>query len=150
MTFHLTRRDPDFLFRLALPFAVAVPSGTPARLVDTAPIPATGPYRIERYAKDETLVLSRNPAFSEWSPAAQPDGFPDRIVWRLGVDERNEVSDILGGRADLAFRELRPTSCASLRRATQGRSRLAPRNGAYFMTLNTTTAPFDDVRVRRA
>jgi peptide/nickel transport system substrate-binding protein len=62
VTFHLTRRDPDFLFRLALPFAVAVPSGTPARVTDKAPIPATGPYKIERYAKDRELVLGRNPA----------------------------------------------------------------------------------------
>jgi peptide/nickel transport system substrate-binding protein len=71
-------------------------------------------------------------------------------VWRLGVAEEDEVSQILAGRADLAFRELPPELLRKLAASHAGQVRIAPRNGAYFMTLNTTTAPFDDVRVRRA
>ncbi len=44
VTFHLSKPDPDFLFKLALPEYDAVPASTPlhARL----PLPATGPYKI--------------------------------------------------------------------------------------------------------
>src|SRR6185503_16135845 len=45
-----------------------------------------GPYRIGRYRPGRELRLTRNPLFREWSKAAQPDGYPDEIVWKLGVD----------------------------------------------------------------
>ena len=93
---------------------------------------------------------SRNARFREWSKAAQPDGFPDRIVWRLGVDEADQVSGILKGRSDLSFRELPPELLGRLASSHAGQVRFAPRDGTYFMSLNTRPPPFDDVRVRRA
>jgi peptide/nickel transport system substrate-binding protein len=42
-TFHLTAPDPDFLDKLAIPFADAVPAGTPDRQLTSVQIPATGP-----------------------------------------------------------------------------------------------------------
>jgi peptide/nickel transport system substrate-binding protein len=43
ITFHLTRPDREFLYKLALPFADAVPADTPLRVMDTTPfMPATG------------------------------------------------------------------------------------------------------------
>ena len=150
VTFQLVEPDPDFLHRLALPFAFAVPAGTPPRDAGTSPIPATGPYRIERYRRDEEVVLVRNPQFAEWSRAAQPDGFPDRIVWRLGVEDAVEVKEVLAGRADLMFRELPPSLLGPLAASHAGQVHLAPRNGTYFMSLNVETPPFDDARVRRA
>ena len=150
VTFHLVLRDPDFLYRLALPFASAVPSRTRDQAADATPIPATGQYTIARYTKEKELVLERNARFREWSKAAQPDGFPDRIVWRLGVDEADQVSSILKGRSDLSFRELTPELLDMLASSHAGQVRFAPKDGTYFMSLNTTTPPFDDVRVRRA
>ena len=129
VTFHLVVRDPDFLYRLALPFASAVPSRTRDQAADTTPIPATGPYTIARYTKDKELVLDRNARFREWSKAAQPDGFPDRIVWRLGVDEADQVSGILKGRSDLSFRELTPELLGRLASSHAGQVRFAPRDG---------------------
>src|SRR6266545_1808078 len=78
VTFRLTKPDPDFLYKLALPFASAVPSAT-GDAESRAPLPATGPYMIESYDPKEGLALVRNPHFREWSPVAQPDGYPDRI-----------------------------------------------------------------------
>ena len=45
-------------------------------------------------------MMVRNPAFEEWSPAAQPAGYPERIVWRLGVEDDDAVSAVEKGRAD--------------------------------------------------
>ena len=45
---HLPPRepDPDFLQKLAIPFAYVVPKGTPNKDTGTKPLPATGPYMI--------------------------------------------------------------------------------------------------------
>ena len=52
------------------------------------------------------MVLVRNPEFEQWS-AARPDGFPDRIVFRLEPDSdrqlNKQVDDVLEGRADLMY-----------------------------------------------
>jgi peptide/nickel transport system substrate-binding protein len=101
VTFHLRRPDPDFLGKLALPYAFAVPAGTPAdHDVGRDPVPATGPYQIDRYLPGQELVLRRNPRFREWSQAAQPDGYPDRIVWRFGLSPDAAVTAIERGLAD--------------------------------------------------
>ena len=71
-----------------------------AALASSDPVPATGPYVIERHAPGDELVLVRNPNFREWSPEAQPDGYPDRIVYSFGHTDRSVVSAIEEGRAD--------------------------------------------------
>src|SRR5262249_13861178 len=70
VTFHLSKPDPDFLLKLALPPYDAVPASTPlhARL----PLPATGPYRIAGWRRKGVIVLVRNPRFRVWSTDAQP------------------------------------------------------------------------------
>ena len=47
VTFHLTAPDPDFLYKLTLPAASAVPAATPLHLHAFAP--ATGPYEIASF-----------------------------------------------------------------------------------------------------
>ncbi|MGH7210492.1 MAG: ABC transporter substrate-binding protein, partial [Acetobacteraceae bacterium] len=44
ITFHLTRPDPEFFDKLALPFASVLPADTPARDLGTQPAVGTGPY----------------------------------------------------------------------------------------------------------
>jgi peptide/nickel transport system substrate-binding protein len=150
VTYRLAKPDPEFLFRLALPFAFAVPSGTPDRMGETTPLPATGPYAIERYVKSKELLLRRNPNFKEWSGAAQPAGFPDRIAWRFGEGELRDVADVLKGRADLMFFPPSHDRLAELEASHAGQLHITPRPGNYYMALGTATPPFDDVRVRRA
>src|SRR5262249_639927 len=80
VTFHLTTPDPNFLDELALPFPSAAPPALPLH-TGTPPLPATGPYRISRYAPREGLIMVRNPHFRPWSKDAQPPGFVNRIEW---------------------------------------------------------------------
>ena len=150
VTYHLSKADPEFLLRLALPFAFAVPAGTPDSPADTTPLPATGPYAVETYRQSEELVLHRNPRFKEWSRAAQPAGFPDRIAWRFGGDEQRHVTDVLDGRADLMFFPPPHDRLAELEASHAGQLHITPRPGNYYMALGTATPPFDDLRVRRA
>src|SRR3954470_24889833 len=100
VTFHLKEPDPDFLQKLAIPFAYVVPKGTPNKDIGTKPLPATGPYVIKEYVPDQQMLFVRNPQFKEWSHEAQPDGYPDKIVMKLGLSVSDAVTQIENGQAD--------------------------------------------------
>jgi peptide/nickel transport system substrate-binding protein len=148
VAFHLTGPDPEFLYRLALPFAYAVPVGTLLKAPSSRPLPATGPYAIESYRPNHLLKLVRNRQFHEWSKAAQPDGYPDEIVLKIVGDEAAMVA-VERGSADVS--SLPPTAHGTelkRRYASQVHTNPQPTTIGFF--LNTRVPPFDDVNVRRA
>ncbi len=152
VTFHLTAPDPDFLYKLALPAAVAVAAGTP--LTTRARLPATGPYMIKN-ASQKLLRLVRNPRFHEWSRAGQPSGYPAEIVWRLSPSLEASVRAVEQGASDLTA--LGTAATPSLRRIlfelrTQYASQLhnEPTPSIGFFPLNTRVPPFNDINARRA
>jgi peptide/nickel transport system substrate-binding protein len=153
VTFHLTAPDPDFLYKLALPVADAVPASTPLKA--RPPLPATGPYEITQYdAKRGVIRLVRNPRFQLWSAAAQPDGYPDQIVERYGYTGESAVRAVQRGTADITAEGLSltwpPALALSLRTRYSSRLYKAPAPSTVGVWLNTRQPPFDDVRVRRA
>ncbi len=150
VTFHLQRPDPDFLAKLALPAAYAVPTTTPARDVRTHPVPATGPYMIAMYRPGRVVGLVRNPHFRTWSSAAQPAGYPDAIVWTLGTSPAPQVGAVERGRADVASEGVPPNRFTEVETQYASQVRLNPAPRTTFLFLNTRLRPFDDVRVRRA
>jgi YVTN family beta-propeller protein len=147
--FHLTAPDPEFLYKLAFPWADAVPPGTPDRTISAAQLPATGPYLTQSLVQGHTWVLVRNPRFREWSQLAQPGGYPDRIVVRLDVAPGQAVTDVEQGRADVM---LTPPPDAISQLATHYTSQLhiGPLPGTMFLTLNTRIAPFNSLAARKA
>ena len=152
VTFHLSKPDPDFLFKLALPEYDAVPASTPlhARL----PLPATGPYKIAGYQSKGVVELVRNPRFRVWSAAAQPDGYPDRIVERFRYTGPSAVRAVERGTADItadSFDQTWPPAlAASLQTRYSSQLYPAPQLTILGLWLNTRLAPFNDVRVRQA
>ena len=151
VTFHLTSPDPDFLFKLALPFAAAVPSGSPEPDVGGRALPATGPYMIEQYRPDRTLALVRNPRFREWSADAQPAGYPDRLVWKFGVAQKTATTMVEHGRADIMIDAPPEQRLPEIARRFPSQAHPFVRAAtSYYLFLNTRLPPFDDVRVRRA
>ena len=154
ITFHLRSADPDFLGKLSI-FVFATPPGVSdgeAR----KPIPGTGPYKIvHRTAanRKRRLTMVRNPYFRQWSFAAKPDGYPDRILWRRQKSLDAEVADLLAGRADISdpFTVSFPTPVmARLSRQHPAAVHADPSTGSAHEWLNTRIRPFDDVRARRA
>jgi YVTN family beta-propeller protein len=152
IVFHLRRPDDEFLRGVS--FLWPVPAGTPAHDIGTRPIPSTGPYTIERYRPGRVLTLVRNPFFRVWSKTARPDGYPDEIVLRLGGLNESYVAAVERGSVDVAF-GLNETP-ADAERFESFRNRYPSRvhreqvRATVLVFLNTTHAPFDDVRVRRA
>jgi peptide/nickel transport system substrate-binding protein len=150
VTFHLTRPDPEFLYKLALNSAFIVPAGTPPLAADVRPLPATGPYAVARYDQDRDLVFVRNPRFREWSQAAQPDGYPDRIEVRFDVPPTRHIDEIIRGRADTVLAGVDPAHGRELLIQHAAQTHVEPGPVTDYLSLNTRTPPFDDVRVRRA
>jgi peptide/nickel transport system substrate-binding protein len=114
---------------------------------------------IQSFVPKKRLVLVRNPRFREWSRAAQPDGYPDRIEWTLSgqgdspIDSDTAVDAVLAGRADVygLFPDQPPgdrVEALTTRHASQAHR--YPYLGQFAMYLNTRVPPFDDPRVRRA
>jgi peptide/nickel transport system substrate-binding protein len=149
VTFHLSHPDSSFLYKLALPFAVAVPADAPRRQA-TRPIPGTGPYRIESYRPNREVLLRRNPSFEEWSPAAQPDGFPDAIHWTFGPTADRAYDAVESGAADYATQAPPPDRIQEVVTRFAGQAHSYPKAATHFWAMNTTTPPFEDIRVRRA
>jgi ABC-type transport system substrate-binding protein len=145
----LTQPDPDLLFKLTLPMARPVPPGTPRTHLAARPIPSTGPYRVGQFIPGRRLLLVRNERFREWSRAAQPDGYPDRIDIRMDNNPGHRVQAVLRGRADLAL-EIASTNLAPLRTRYASQLRLHAQPNTSFLSFNVRRAPFDNVLARRA
>jgi YVTN family beta-propeller protein len=154
VTFRLTAPDADFLAKLALPFAVAVPAGTPSKTVGARPLPASGPYRIAALdLRAKRLTLERNRLFRAWSPDARPQAYPDTISvsWRLDLTasvkavERGAADVVTGGGPPVPKEEL---DRLAVRYPT--RVHLNTQLSTFYFFLNTRVPPFDDLQVRRA
>jgi YVTN family beta-propeller protein len=157
VTFRLTAPDADFLAKLALAPAFAIPAGTPARDVGERPVPATGPYRIAVYRKkSKTLRLVRNRDFREWSADAQPQGYPDSISfsWRIAFEDASaRVRGVERGTADVAPGGGPPLSERELDElAVRYPSQLhvGTELSTIYFFLNTRVTPFDEIRARQA
>jgi len=149
VTFHLTAPDPDFLYKLAFSWAYAVPTGTPGHLISAAQLPATGPYMTKSLSQGHEWVLVRNPRFRQWSRQAQPGGYPDRIIVRLGIWPGQSVAEWEHGEADVL---LSPPPASTGQLATRYTSQLhsGPEAEIMALVLNTRVPPFNKLAVRRA
>ena len=149
VTFHLTAPDPEFLYKLAFSWADAVPAGTPDHVISAAQLPATGPYMTQSVVPSRSWVLVRNPRFREWSQDAQPGGFPDKIILKLGLAPAQAIADVENGDADVL---LSPPAQSTSQLATHYASQLhiGPLAATIALTLNTHTAPFSKLAARQA
>jgi YVTN family beta-propeller protein len=147
VTFHLVAPDPEFPAKLALPFAAAVPVGTPKRDMI---VPATGPYLIANYAPKRQLELQRNPRFHEWSKTAQPDGYPDEILWKFIVSDDRKVTAVERGEADWLADIVPSDRLREIQTQYASQLHTSPQYATQYLFLNTRVPPFDDIRVRQA
>ncbi len=155
VTFHLTKPTSEFLYQLALPNASAVPQDTPVDLPPGATLPATGPYVVRSYTprrpgKHGRLELVRNPRFRIWSPAAQPAGYPDRIVLETGYTEKQALARVTGGLDDLLWDGAPKEDAEALRTRYGSQLHTSPGQVTRYVFLNTSKPPFNNHDARRA
>ena len=146
----LTRPDPEFLAKLALPHASVLPANAPPRDVGAAPLPGTGAYAIARYDPGAAMRLVRNPHFQQWSEAAQPDGYADEVRYDFGLSDEAQVTAVLNGDADWMFDAPPADRLGELGARHAGQVHLDPAHALWFLPMNTRIPPFHDISVRRA
>jgi peptide/nickel transport system substrate-binding protein len=150
ITFHLVQPNPNFLQTLALPFAYVVPTGTPEQDIGTHPLPATGPYEIKTYQPNQQMVFVRNPDFKQWSAQAQPDGYPNRIVTKIGLPLEDATNEVEQGEADWMYDIPPADRLNELATKYPAQVHITSTTQVYYMALNVRVAPFNNLKVRQA
>jgi peptide/nickel transport system substrate-binding protein len=144
VTIHLTAPDAEFYDKIAFIHAVVLPADAPAKDAGVTPIPGTGPYMIASYDPNHALRLH------EWSRAAQPDGYPDEILYSFGPDATSQVTMIENDQDDWMFDQPPPDRQIEMEQKFPKQLHLSPETGMYYASMNVNLPPFNDVRVRRA
>src|SRR5690242_19609197 len=153
LTIHLTAPDPEFLDKLALPFAYVVPASTSKKLTGNNVPPGTGPYMWQSYNPNSQAVLVRNPYIKQWSAAAQPTGYPDKIIEKYGQTISDEVTAVENNQADEVFDgDVIPSDRLNELNGAKYSSRVHvnPLTADWYFALNTRTPPFNNLKARQA
>jgi peptide/nickel transport system substrate-binding protein len=147
--FALTEADPEFLDKLAVPFAFILPASTPPHNVSIPP-PGTGPYMWKTYSPTKEMLLVRNPHFKQWSADAQPNGNPDEIVQKFGLTPEAQVTAVENNNADWMFDQPPADRLGELSNKYANRVHVNPLTAVWYMALNVNVPPFNNLKVRQA
>jgi peptide/nickel transport system substrate-binding protein len=151
ITFHLTHGDPEFLDKLAVPFAFILPASTPAKNLNIPPA-GTGPYMWTEYSPNKELKLVRNPHFKVWSNDAQPAGNPDVILQKFGLSVESEVTAVENNQADwIASSDQIPADRLNeLSTKFAKQVYVSPLTAVWYFAFNTRVPPFNNLKARQA
>lgn len=157
----LTRPVADLPARLTSGYFCAVPRDTPRDAEAVDPVPSAGPYYVDSYAPERSLVLRRNANYG----GERPQGL-EEIRFEYGVSAERGVEEVEAGRADYVV--LQPDGGQPAPAQVQKRldARYGPGSAAagagrqqlFTQTypavdsyvFNTHQGPFTDPRLRRA
>jgi peptide/nickel transport system substrate-binding protein len=155
LTVELTKKAPDFLSRIAMPFFCAIPLDTPIDSNGVQSIPGAGPYYVASWDPKRQLVLKKNPNYG----GDRPQNL-DEIVYTVGVSPQASVLEIQKGSADYAADGISPTAHSELgpkfgpgsKAAEDGKQQyfVDPTLSFRYLALNTTRPLFKDVKTRQA
>ncbi|HWJ74155.1 MAG TPA: ABC transporter substrate-binding protein [Kaistia sp.] len=112
----------------------------------------TGPFKIIKWDRQSQIVLERNPDYNSAPPTAAHQGpaYLDQIIWKFIPEPSVRFASLASGDVDV-IETVPPESEADAEKNPDLTLIIAdrpgnPTNGA----INTTRAPFDDIRVREA
>jgi peptide/nickel transport system substrate-binding protein len=148
ITFHLTSGDPEFLDKLAVPFAFILPASTPPKDVNIPPA-GTGPYKWAQYSANKQIKLVRNPYFKVWNPDAQPDGNPDTLVEKFGSSVESEVTQVENNQADWVFDQVPSDRLNELSTKYSNRVYISPLTAVWYFAFNVRVPPFNNLKARQ-
>lgn len=152
--FVMSRPEPNLLYNLSSTFMNVIEPKSYTALGDNygvTEVYGTGPYKMESFAIGQETVLVRNDDYT-WGPSVAKNHGPAKIA-KLTFREIAEDSTaflelktggvdlLLGVPADLLAEVKKEANLAILTK---------PGTDVYYMPINVTKAPFDDIRVREA
>lgn len=108
-------------------------------------IVSNGPWKITEWAARQRIVAQINPHY--WGK----DDLPfDQITYRITQDQDPAHNMFLSGEMDYLDSKVPPAMLPKYRRENDPRFKQTPYLGVYYYMINTRSAPFDKVLVRRA
>jgi len=96
LVIRLEKPNPDLVFRLAMPFFCPVPVDLPHDPAAVDDLPASGPYYVAVHRPNEEIELARNRFYR-----GRRLRRPDRIVFTIGGDPQQALSEVEQGRIDV-------------------------------------------------
>jgi peptide/nickel transport system substrate-binding protein len=148
LTFKLTRPNPTFTSLLAMQWFGAVKPNMPYTSSGVNVYPSAGPYYIQSREIGKSLVEVRNPNYKGDRPAN-----PDRIVWTVNTDQDQTLLQVKANQVDVDALGPPPPSNASLAAqygVNKSRFFVGPTTCILYWALNTSRAPFNTLKARRA
>jgi peptide/nickel transport system substrate-binding protein len=144
----LTRRTPDFLTRLALPFCSPIPLHNPDDPDGVDALASAGPYHVVERTRGKSITLRRNPHYTHHRPA-----YVDAIEYRVGFTPEDSLDLVERGEADFLADGIPPDHEGRLGSeygVNVRRFLVTPSVQLDYIALNTARPLFSDPRVRRA
>jgi peptide/nickel transport system substrate-binding protein len=116
-----------------------------------APV-GTGPFIVKRWVHGQRVELVRNPNYNSAPANAKHQGpaYLDGITWRFLKDNSVRYSALKSGEANLIFNIPPEHQAAAEADPSLELQRFNHSGNPNNFSLNTSRAPFDDLRVRRA
>ena len=150
----LTKPRGTFTNELALMFVAPVPQGTPNEDLSANPPPGTGPYMIKNVHPGNGWEYERNPYWAKDNSKAMPE-YPTGIIDGAKVtvvrNDETQVNDIEQGKYDWMQNPPPASRYSQVKEKYEGSQfTVEPTISTYYFWMNTTAAPFDDVKVRQA
>ncbi len=110
--------------------------------IDTNPIGA-GPFTLEQWSRQDVIKLTRNDKFYD-----APLPYLDKLEIRAINDADQRYNTLVSGGADLSLEGIWSNIAKAKNAGLQ--NAVLPTGGGTTLVLNSTRAPFDDVRARKA
>ncbi|MCB6179073.1 ABC transporter substrate-binding protein [Rhodobacter sp. Har01] len=152
--FVMSRPEPNLLYNLSSTFMSVVEPKSYAALGDdygVTEVYGTGPFKLESFAIGQETVLVRNDAYA-WGPAvAANKGAPKvaKLTFREIAEDSTAFLELKTGGVDMLLSV--PSDLLGEITAEANLAVLTlPGQDVWYMPINVTKAPFDDILVREA
>jgi peptide/nickel transport system substrate-binding protein len=147
--FDLTHPDPTFLYEISLPFCYVVDKGTVAQYgtqVDRHPV-GTGPFAFVSWTPGQEIVMKRNPNYFDASQVRL-----DGIDFTFSADPSTALLQLERGNIDVLGDGVPPASYVQVTHNPQFKNDVisAPQIAWFYLFINTTIKPFNNVLVRQS
>jgi len=151
ITIHLKQPQGDFEYIMATEFAALVPPNSPKKDSSTNPLPSTGPYMIQSYKPNKSVIIVRNPNFDASAFGGNvPAGNPDKMTISILGDPGVALTGTLKGTYDYDFYQPPNDRLAELQSKYSNQIKVYTPANTFYYFMNTRVAPFNNLKVRQA
>ncbi len=109
----------------------------------------TGPFVVKEWVRNDKLTLDKNPNYWDLGADGKPLPYLDQLVFQQVAESSTQVLQVQAG--SLQGSEGIPWSqIPTLEKDARGQLVILPQQQVFFMVVQLTKPPFDDLKVRQA